>query len=68
MFDNLCDKMDDSNITNVCRACLTKEGEFKSVFISDENSGVNIHLAEMIMAYASVQVSSVLCNINLIDK
>lgn len=57
--------MDDSNPTNICRACLTKEGEFKSVFMSDEKSGVNIHLAEMIMSYASVQVNIMLCNINL---
>ncbi|KAB0798528.1 hypothetical protein PPYR_09521 [Photinus pyralis] len=41
----------------VCRVCLTEEGEFQSVFVADENSGVKIHLAEMIMAYTSLQIT-----------
>lgn len=47
--------MDEKEI-NICRACLTKEGEFKSVFTSIEETGINIHLADMIMAFTSVQV------------
>lgn len=42
--------------TKICRTCLTQEGEFQSVFVRDEDSGYDIHLAEMIMSYASVQV------------
>lgn len=49
--------MEETALTNVCRACLTEEGEFQSVFVADESSGLTIHLAEMIMAYASVQVN-----------
>lgn len=41
----------------ICRACLTEEGEMQSVFVPDEKTGSHIHLAEMIMAYASVQVT-----------
>lgn len=50
--------MEENSLTNVCRACMTEQGEFQSVFVTDENSGLTIHLAEMIMAYASVQVSN----------
>lgn len=48
--------MEEPAILKICRACLTEEGEMQSVFVSDEKTGTNIHLAEMIMAYASVQV------------
>lgn len=41
---------------NICRACLTEQGDFQSVFVSEESSGLNIHLAEMLMACASIQV------------
>lgn len=51
--------MEESAVTNVCRVCLTEEGEFQSLFVPDESTGSNIHLAEMLMAYASVQASSV---------
>ncbi|KAL3280961.1 hypothetical protein HHI36_004186 [Cryptolaemus montrouzieri] len=44
-------------LLNICRACLTEQGEFQSVFVSDESSGMNIHLAEMLMACASIQVT-----------
>ncbi|XP_045472101.1 zinc finger protein 391-like [Harmonia axyridis] len=44
-------------LLNICRVCLTEQGEFQSVFISDESSGLNIHLAEMLMACASIQVT-----------
>ncbi|KAF5282789.1 hypothetical protein FQR65_LT02786 [Abscondita terminalis] len=49
--------MEESLKVNVCRACLAEEGEFQSVFVSDENSGLSIHLAEMIMAYTSLQIT-----------
>lgn len=49
--------MEEPALTKICRACLTEEGEMKSVFIPDERAGTNLHLAEMIMAYASVQVN-----------
>lgn len=49
--------MEESTLTKICRACLTEEGEMKSVFVPDERAGTNIHLAEMIMAYASIQVN-----------
>lgn len=54
MEDNLKVKND---YPYVCRACLTEEGEFQSVFVPDENSGLKIHLAEMIMAYTSLQIT-----------
>lgn len=49
--------MEEPALTKICRACLTEEGEMKSVFIPDERAGTNLHLAEMIMAYASVQIT-----------
>lgn len=49
--------MEEPALAKICRACLTEEGEMKSVFVSDERTGTTIHLAEMIMAYASVQVN-----------
>lgn len=47
----------DQKPTSVCRTCLTEDGEFQSIFVPDESTGSNIHLAEMIMSYAAVQVS-----------
>lgn len=48
--------MEEATIVNICRTCLAEEGEMQSIFQPDEKTGTNIHLAEMIMAYASVQV------------
>lgn len=48
--------MEESVLNNICRACLTEHGEFQFIFARDESTGLDIHLAEMIMAYASVQV------------
>lgn len=42
---------------NMCRACLATEGLFQSIFVPDETIDVNIHLAEMIMEYSSVQIT-----------
>lgn len=50
--------MEESVLTNVCRACLSEKGEFQSIFVRAERTDVDIHLAEMIMAYASVQVNN----------
>lgn len=58
--------MEDSSLTKICRACLTGEGEMQSVFVPDERSGTTIHLAEMIMAYASVQVNVYNCYDHLV--
>lgn len=49
-------KMAESNILQVCRACLAENVSFQSIFTSDEKSDLRIHFAEMIMACASVQV------------
>lgn len=49
--------MEEASLIKICRACLTEEGEMQSVFVPDEKTGSHIHLAEMIMAYASVQVT-----------
>ncbi|KAJ3633717.1 hypothetical protein MTP99_010648 [Tenebrio molitor] len=43
--------------TNLCRACLTEFGEFQSIFVPDEATGLSIHISEMIMAFASVQAT-----------
>lgn len=48
--------MDENVLTNVCRTCLAERGEFQSIFVSGECAGLDIHLAEMIMSYTSVQV------------
>lgn len=52
--------MEEPALIKICRACLTEEGEMQSVFVPDEKTGSHIHLAEMIMAYASVQVTNCL--------
>lgn len=49
-------KMAESDLLPICRACLAENVSFQSIFTSDENSGLGIHFAEMIMACASVQV------------
>ncbi|KAI4465109.1 zinc finger protein [Holotrichia oblita] len=49
--------MEESVLNNICRACLTEHGEFQFIFVRDESTGLDIHLAEMIMAYASVQIT-----------
>ncbi|KAJ3665729.1 hypothetical protein Zmor_001209 [Zophobas morio] len=49
--------MFEENSRNLCRACLTETGEFQSIFVPDEETGLSIHLSEMIMAFASVQVT-----------
>ncbi|KRT82317.1 zinc-finger associated domain containing protein, partial [Oryctes borbonicus] len=56
-FFNFFRRMEESAHTNICRACLTEQSEFQSIFISHEGLGLNIHLAEMIMTYASVQIT-----------
>lgn len=44
------------NSSTICRVCLAEEGNFQSIFVKDEKTGLDIHLAEMIMAYTTVQV------------
>lgn len=51
--------MEEPSLLKICRACLTEEGDMQSVFLPDEKTGTNIHLAEMLMAYASVQVRKI---------
>lgn len=48
--------MDQNPATGLCRTCLAEEGQFQSIFVPDESTGCHLHLAEMIMSYASVQV------------
>ncbi|GJQ70191.1 hypothetical protein Trydic_g22651 [Trypoxylus dichotomus] len=48
--------MEESARISTCRACLTEQGEFQSIFVCHEDSGLNIHLAEMIMTYTSLQI------------
>ncbi|RZB40292.1 zinc finger protein 2 -like, partial [Asbolus verrucosus] len=43
--------------TNICRACLTETGDFQSIFVPAEETGLSIHISEMIMAFASVQIT-----------
>ncbi|KAF5297721.1 hypothetical protein FQA39_LY12052 [Lamprigera yunnana] len=40
----------------ICRACLTEDGDFQSVFEYEENCGLTIQLSEMIMTYTSLQI------------
>lgn len=49
--------MDEEISINICRVCLSESGEFQSIFTPDEKSGTSIHISEMIMAFASVQVT-----------
>lgn len=48
--------MGESELLQMCRACLTENVPFQSIFTSKEGSDLRIHFAEMIMACASVQV------------
>lgn len=49
--------MAENDLLQICRSCLAENVSFRSIFTSDENSGLRIHFAEMIMACASVQVN-----------
>lgn len=53
--------MEHSAITNICRICFTGDGEMKSVFVKhEEPENTPAQLAQMIMAYASVQVKLIM--------
>lgn len=53
--DNLVKQID---INKICRACLTDEGEMRSVFFNDTNNITQtLPLAEMLMAFSTVHVS-----------
>lgn len=43
--------------SNMCRACLSTDGMFQSIFLRVETVDININLAEMIMEYSSVQIT-----------
>lgn len=47
----------DLTLDMICRACMAENVKMRSIFEPDENLETNIHLSEMIMAYASVQVN-----------
>lgn len=49
--------MEENSLRNICRVCMTEKGIFQSVFVSEERTGLKIHLAEMVMAYTSVQIT-----------
>lgn len=50
--------MEQPTITNICRICFTEDGEMKSVFVKHEGpENIPAQLAQMIMAYASVEIS-----------
>ncbi|KAJ8961282.1 hypothetical protein NQ318_008967 [Aromia moschata] len=49
--------MEECELKNICRACLSEEAEFRSVFEPDTNSSVSLQLAEMITSCASVQIT-----------
>nr|CAH7756139.1 unnamed protein product [Callosobruchus chinensis] len=44
-------------LRNICRACLTEEGEFRSIFVPELSSGLSLHLSDMIVSCAKVQIS-----------
>lgn len=46
----------EGELLQMCRACLTENVPFQSIFTTKDGSNVRIHFAEMIMACASVQV------------
>lgn len=53
--------MEQPTITNICRICFTEDGEMKSVFVKHEGpENIPAQLAQMIMAYASVQVKLII--------
>ncbi|EFA03090.1 Histone-lysine N-methyltransferase PRDM9-like Protein [Tribolium castaneum] len=49
--------MEEEISQKICRACLTESGEFQSIFVPDEKTGTSIHISEMMMAFATVQVT-----------
>ncbi|KAJ8939009.1 hypothetical protein NQ314_011259, partial [Rhamnusium bicolor] len=56
-FEFFVQKMEECELKNICRACLTEDGEFQSVFIPDSSTGLSLHLSEMMSACASIQVT-----------
>ncbi|KAJ8917510.1 hypothetical protein NQ315_005559, partial [Exocentrus adspersus] len=50
--------MEEYDLRNVCRTCLTESGEFYSMFIGEAISGLSVQLAEMITSLiTTIQVS-----------
>lgn len=53
-------------ISNICRACLCDKGEMRSIFLNIEipGTGRTMVIAEMMMAFSSVQVIIIVWNNN----
>ncbi|XP_056639156.1 zinc finger protein 664-like isoform X2 [Diorhabda sublineata] len=49
--------MEECELRNICRACLTEQGQFQSVFVPESSSGISLHISEMMSACSSVQVT-----------
>lgn len=49
--------MEEYELRNVCRACLTEEGEFYSMFVAEDISGLSLQLSEMMTSCTSIQVN-----------
>ncbi|KAG5886099.1 hypothetical protein JTB14_031700 [Gonioctena quinquepunctata] len=49
--------MEQCELRNVCRACLTEEGEFQSVFVPEVSSGISLHISEMMNTCTSIQIT-----------
>lgn len=48
---------EDNKEPAICRTCMSKETELQSIFISSKVSDLNMHIAEMIMEFSSIQVT-----------
>ncbi|CAH1109623.1 unnamed protein product [Psylliodes chrysocephalus] len=49
--------MEECELQNICRACLTEQGEFQSIFVPEISSGISLHISEMMTACASIQIT-----------
>lgn len=48
------------DLNKLCRTCLTENEQMRSVFVSDESTGQNLTIADMLMNFTNVQVNLII--------